>query len=938
MSGSGLDTYERVTFTHDGATRDVYRRGSGPAVIVMAEIPGITPNVIGFADRVVAIGCTAVMPHLFGHPGREIDPDVVSPLRTVAYGASSMIPACISREFTVFATGRTSPVVAWLRALAASEHERCGGPGVGAVGMCFTGGYALAMATDDRLLVPVMSQPSLPLAVTAKQKRSIDLSPADLDRVRHRCAHDGLEVIGLRFTTDRFVPAERFARLRDELGDAFLGIELPPEVARQGTPQPPHSVLTEHLVDEEGEATRDALDLVLDHLHRKLVEPTEATEPGTPGKTERGEVVWRPATDGTAGRRLRAFQAWLADHGGPATDHYDDLWRWSIDDLEGFWSACTEWSGVRWHDRPERALVDGDRSLPGARWFPGGTLNYAEHALAHAEVDPDGLAVIAESQTRERTTLTWAELADSVARCRAGLARLEVGRGDRVVAYAPNIPETLVAFLATVSLGATWASCPPEFGVRSVVDRLTQIEPSVLVAVDGYRYGSRAIDRRDEVASIVESLPSLRHVVHVPYLQPQPDEPAGTWADLLSEPGPSAFEPVPFDHPLYVLFSSGTTGLPKPIVHGHGGITAEHLKVLALHHDLGPGDRFAWFTTTGWMMWNFLISGLLVGATVVLFDGDPASPDLSTLWRLAADERLDLLGLGAPMIMAARKAGLTPGTDLDLSALRSVGSTGAPLPPAGFRWIRDAVGPHVQPNSISGGTDVCSAFVGAVPTIEVRAGEITRALLGCDVRAVDGDGNGCPPDVTGELVVAAPMPSMPVGFWGDDDGSRLRAAYFEDHPGVWTHGDWITLSDDGSCTITGRSDATLNRGGVRLGTSDFYAVVESFPEVDDSVVVHLDGTDDDPMGELLLFVQLHPGAELDDDLRARLGRELRTQLSPRHVPDRVAAVPLVPRTLSGKKLEVPVKRVLLGADVDAVASRGSLADPTALDHYAALRG
>ncbi len=478
--------------------------------------------------------------------------------------------------------------------------------------------------------------------------------------------------------------------------------------------------------------------------------------------------------------------------------------------------------------------------------------------------------------------------------------------------------------------------------MRSVVDRLTQIEPSVLLAVDGYRYGTRAIDRRAEVAIIAESLPSVRHVVPIPYLGGAGLEGAGDdgpdgWSELLSETAATTFEPVPFDHPLYVLFSSGTTGLPKPIVHGHGGITVEHLKVLALHHDLGPGDRFAWFTTTGWMMWNFLISGLLLGTTVVLFDGDPASPDLSTLWRLAADEHLDLLGLGAPMIMAGRKAGLTPGADLDLSALRSVGSTGAPLPADGFRWIRDAVGPHVQPNSISGGTDVCSAFVGAVPTIEVRAGEITRALLGCDVRAVDPDGHDCPPDVTGELVVAAPLPSMPVGFWGDDDGSRLRAAYFEDHPGVWTHGDWITFTADRSCTITGRSDATLNRGGVRLGTSDFYAVVEAFPEVDDSLVVHLDGTDDQPMGELLLFVQLHADAELDDELATRLARELRTQLSPRHVPDRVLAVAVVPRTLSGKKLEVPVKRILLGADVDAVASRGSLVDPSALDHFATLR-
>jgi acetoacetyl-CoA synthetase len=645
---------------------------------------------------------------------------------------------------------------------------------------------------------------------------------------------------------------------------------------------------------------------------------------------ERGEIVWQPAASGTGdppGRQLRDFQAWVAAHGGPATRGYDELWRWSVDDLEGFWSAVSGWAPIRWHDLPERVLAGGDRSLPGARWFPGGTLNYAEHALARAAVDPDGVAVVAHSQTRPRQALTWRELADAVARCRAGLVALGVARGDRVAAYAPNIPETLIAFLATASLGAVWASCPPEFGVRSVLDRLAQIRPSVLLAVDGYRYGERTIDRRHEVAAIVAGLPGTT-VRRIRYLGLGPDE----WPS--AEPS-LAFEPVPTDHPLYILYSSGTTGLPKPIVHGHGGITLEHHKVLALHHDLGPGTAFAWFTTTGWMMWNYLVSGLLVGATVVLFDGDPAAPDLSVLWRMAADEHLDVLGLGAPMVMACRKAGLAPGRDLDLSSLRSVGSTGAPLPPDGFRWIRDAVGPHVQPASVSGGTDVCTAFVGGVPTIEVRAGEITRPLLGCDVRAVDEQGAPCPDGVTGELVVAAPLPSMPVGFWGDDDGSRLRAAYFTAHPGMWTHGDWITFLPDRSCVITGRSDATLNRGGVRLGTADLYAVVEEHPAVTDSLVIHLERADD-AMGELLLFVELAPGTDpavIDGELRAALRRDL----SPRHVPDRIEVVPRIPRTLSGKKLEVPVKRILQGADPDAVASRGSLVDPGALDHFSAFR-
>jgi acetoacetyl-CoA synthetase len=638
----------------------------------------------------------------------------------------------------------------------------------------------------------------------------------------------------------------------------------------------------------------------------------------------RGEILWTPPPDVRSTTRIGAFLNWLSDARGLEFDGYPELWQWSVDDLDGFWRACTEWSGVRWHDQPTSALAR--RAMPGAEWFPGGTLNYAEHALAAASTRPDELAIIAEAQTRARADITWSHLADGVARCRAGLVRLGVQRGDRVAAFLPNIPETIVAFLATASLGAIWSSCAPEFGTRSVVDRFAQIEPVVLLAVDGYRYGEKIVDKRADVEAIEAALPSLRHTVHVPYLGVGRDD----WRALLAEPGPLEFEPVPFDHPLYVLYSSGTTGLPKAIVHGHGGITVEHLKTLALHHDIGPGDRFFWFTTTGWMMWNYLTSGLLVGATIVLFDGDPGSPDLGALWQLAADTDVDVFGVSAPFLMSCRKAGVVPPPH----HLRSIGSTGAPLPPDGFRWIHDVVGADVQTASVSGGTDVCAAFVGAVPLLPVRAGEISCRLLGCAVEAFASDGSVCPPGVQGELVVTEPMPSMPVGFWGDPTGEKLRHAYYDDYPGVWRHGDWITFTDDGACVISGRSDATLNRGGVRLGTSDFYAVVEGLPEVADSLVVHLEGDDaDQPMGELVLFVALVPGAELDDDLRGRITRGLRTELSPRHVPDTVLAVPAVPRTLSGKKLEVPVKRILGGAAPDAVASRSSLADPTALDWY-----
>jgi acetoacetyl-CoA synthetase len=481
-----------------------------------------------------------------------------------------------------------------------------------------------------------------------------------------------------------------------------------------------------------------------------------------------------------------------------------------------------------------------------------------------------------------------------------------------------------------------WASCAPEFGTRSVLDRLRQIDPRVLLAVDGYRYGNRAVDRTTEVAAIREGLPGLAATVAVPYLEAGADRLPGAvpWEELLAEAGPAAFDPVPFDHPLYILYSSGTTGLPKPIVHGHGGILLEHLKALALHHDLGPGDRFFWFSTTGWMMWNLLISGLAVGSALVLYDGDPGSPDLTTLWRLAEETGTTYYGASAPFLLACRKAGLTPRRDFDLTRLRGIGSTGAPLPPEGFRYVYDAIAPGAQLASVSGGTDMCTAFVGMSPLLPVWEGEISCPYLGAKVEAFDPAGRPVVGE-QGELVVTEPMPSMPVGFWGDPDGERYRAAYFDDFPGVWRHGDWVTFTDRGSCVISGRSDATLNRGGVRLGTAEFYSVVESFPEIADSLVVHLE----DPgggAGRLLLFVVTAEGAALDDDLRARLAAELRGNLSPRHVPDAVHAVPAVPRTLSGKKLEVPVKRILTGTPAEVAASRGALANPDSLDAFEAL--
>jgi acetoacetyl-CoA synthetase len=640
------------------------------------------------------------------------------------------------------------------------------------------------------------------------------------------------------------------------------------------------------------------------------------------------------------------YLGWLERERRVELEDYQAAWRWSVDEPGAFWQSVWDHFDVRASngaDGPGPALADP--RMPRARWFPGASLSYAEHALAMPGRAGSDEVLVGVSQTRARVTLTADELRDAVARCRAGLVDLGVSRGDRVAAYLPNIPETIVAFLATTSLGAVWSSCAPEFGVRAVVDRLAQVEPRVLFTVDGYRYGDRDIDRADEVAAVRAAIPGLETVVVVPYLR---DEAAATeavpgavtWRALLRDPSsavpPLAFEPVPFDHPLYILFSSGTTGLPKAIVHGTGGILLEHLKALALHTDLGPADRFSWYTTTGWMMWNYLVSGLAVGSTLVLFDGNPAWPDLRTLWRLASDERVTYLGVAAPFLMACRAAGLRPGDDpaLDLGALRGVGSTGAPLPAAGFHWVAESVKAGIPVGSLSGGTDLCTGFLGPSPLVPVWAGEISCRMLGARVEAFDDDGLAVV-GRQGELVITAPMPSMPVAFWRDEDGSRMRAAYFERFPGVWRHGDWVTITDRGSCIVTGRSDATLNRGGVRLGTAEFYAVIEALPGITDSLVVHLeDGTGGS--GELLLFVTLQDGVQLDDTLRTSIARALRAELSPRHVPDAIHEVPAIPRTLSGKKLEVPVKRILLGQDPDSAASKDALADPRSLEPFEVL--
>jgi acetoacetyl-CoA synthetase len=638
-------------------------------------------------------------------------------------------------------------------------------------------------------------------------------------------------------------------------------------------------------------------------------------------------VLWTPPADVGETTEIGRYVAWLERERELAFASYEELQRWSVADLPAFWQSIWDFFAVRSY-APHSEVLASD-TMPGARWFPGARLNLAEHLLGRDE-DVDTVAVIAYSQTRDRIELTFGELREQVARARAGLERLGVQPGDRVAAYLPNIPETLIAFAATTSLGAIWASCAPELGARSVVDRLAQLDPVVLLAVDGYGFRDRSIDRRTEVAAIRAALPGLRHVVHVPYGGRELPDTVG-WDELLSEPAPLAFLPVAFDHPLSVLFSSGTTGIPKAIVHGHGGILLEYLKAHALSWDLKPGGRLLWFSTTSWMMWNALIYALLMRSSIVMLDGDPAWPDAGWQWRLAEETRPTFMGVSPAFLMACRKAGLQPGREYDLSSIRVFGTAGSPLAVEGYRYVYEQLGPDVLLINGSGGTDVCSGIVGGSALVPVYEGEISGRLLGVATQAFDANGEPLVGEL-GELVITRPMPSMPIGLWGDEDGSRYHDSYFGMYPGIWRQGDWIAFSERGSCVVTGRSDATLNRGGVRLGTGEFYSVVEELPEIADSLVVHLEDAEGGA-GELLLFVVVADGGELDDDLRRSIAVSLRSHLSPRHVPDTIRAVQAIPRTLTGKKLETPVKRILRGVPVESVASKDALLDPSALDAF-----
>ncbi len=640
------------------------------------------------------------------------------------------------------------------------------------------------------------------------------------------------------------------------------------------------------------------------------------------------KVLWTPSEDRIERATLTRYSRWLADTRGLTFDSYEELWRWSVTELEAFWDSIVECFGVEFETASERVL--GSSAMPGAEWFPGSRLNYAEHIFR--ERDPDRVVLRHASELRPLGEWTWSELRSHTAAIAAGLRAAGVTAGDRVAAYMPNIPETLAAFLATASLGAVWSSAAPEFGVRSVVDRFSQIEPKVLLAVDGYRYGGRDFDKREAVQEIAAGIPSLEQVVTFGYLSGE-----GWHAPLSDNSGASlTFEPVPFDHPLWVLYSSGTTGLPKPIVHGHGGILLEQVKKGHLHLDAQPDDRLFWFSTTGWMMWNFIVGVLLTDASIVLFDGNPGYPDMSVLWQLAEDAGVTTFGTSAAYVSACMKAGVEPRSDgRSLSSLKAVGSTGSPLSPEGFGWLYEHLGPDLWLFSTSGGTDLCTAFVGGVPTLPVYQGELQARSLGASVEAWDPDGQALIDEV-GELVITRPMPSMPLFFWGDPDGSRYRDSYFSMYPGIWRHGDWIEITSRGTAIIYGRSDSTINRGGIRMGTSEIYRAVLSSDDIVDALVVDLprDGTD----GWMPLFVVLRDGASLDDSLVAQIRRRIREDCSPRHVPDEIVAIDEVPRTLSGKILEVPVKRILSGVPAEKAASRESLANPAALDFFVRLGG
>ena len=645
---------------------------------------------------------------------------------------------------------------------------------------------------------------------------------------------------------------------------------------------------------------------------------------------------WTPSEAFLTGAPIHDYLTWLKQHRGLEFEDYEALWRWSVRDIEAFWGSLWEYFGILADGQYEAVLAS--RTMPGAKWFPGTSLNYAEHIFRAASPQRPALLFRSE-RSGEIRVFSWEELRQKTAAFAAWLKQQGVGPGDRVGGYLPAIPEATIAFLACSSIGAVWSCCSPDFGANSVMDRFQQIAPRILIAVDGYTYGGKPFHRLDVVQELCASLSSLEHLVLVPNLDKRAAVVTGIpqvlWEKASSDPlAVLNFQRLPFDHPLLVLYSSGTTGPPKAMVHGQGGILLEHLKYLAFHNNVRAGERFFWYSTTGWMMWNFAQSSLLLGATLVLYDGSPSWPDLSVLWELADSAGIHHFGTSASFLVAGMKMGLEPCKRFDLSSIRSVGSTGSPLPPEAFDYVQKAIGREVWLCSMSGGTDVCTAFVGGCPLLPVYRGEIQCRALGCALDAFDEHGNPLEDEV-GEMVVVQPMPSMPTGFCNDPDGSRYRESYFDMYPGVWRHGDWVRITPRGTLVIYGRSDATLNRQGVRIGTAEIYRTLDRIPDISDSLVVNLELS----QGRFFmpLFIVLCPGVSLDERLRQTIVRALRTEHSPRHVPDAIVAVPELPYTISGKKMEMPVKKILMGKAPESAANIDSMRNPDSLYFFVDYR-
>ena len=644
-----------------------------------------------------------------------------------------------------------------------------------------------------------------------------------------------------------------------------------------------------------------------------------------------GTLLWSPSAETVEHANITQFIQWLAQEHNLSFATYNDLWQWSVDNIEQFWSCLWDFGQIVASAKGEVVLASNE--MPGASWFPEAKLNYAENIFANMQEDQP--ALLYEDEENEFIEISWQQFYEKTAVFQGILKAMGVQKGDRVVAYLPNIPEAIIACLATVSLGAIWSSASPDFGTKAVLDRFSQIEPKVFIGIDGYRYNGKPFDRRETMAELQVGMPTLEHTIAISLLGTAVAN-TQSWDDLLAQHAAHTiltFEQLPFDHPLWILYSSGTTGLPKPIVHGHGGNLLEHKKATMLHNDLKAEDRFFWYTSTGWMMWNYQVGALLNGCTVILYNGSPAYPSLDRLWDLAERSGMSYFGLSPAFVGACIKADLNPNQSHDLSKLRGIGSTGAPLPISAFQWIYESVNQDVALESLSGGTDLCTAFVGGSRVRPIYAGEIQGASLGAPVYAFDESGEPIVGEV-GELVITKPMPSMPIKFWNDPENARYKASYFEVYPNIWRHGDWIKFNERGGCVIYGRSDSTINRKGIRMGTSEIYACVEALDEVLDSLIVDLEMLDRDSY--MPLFVILREGLTLDETLKKKINAKLRTELSPRHVPNEIYQVDQLPYTLSGKKLEIPVRRILLGQDVAKAANLGAMRNPDSIDYFVKL--